>query len=103
MKKKEFINKLEFGNYTAFVYDCESSRYAYTDCIISEEFFEVVDDDTEFEIRDIDELPEVKEVIIDNFVSDYFEHKDTIKNDILTRGKIGSWHNGETTVYMLIL
>ena len=102
MNKTEFINELEIGNYTAFVYDCERSRYQYVDGIISEEFFEGVDDDTEFEIRELDELPEVKEVMLDNFVSDYFEDKEEIKNDIITRGKIGSWQDGETTIYMLI-
>ena len=102
MNKTRFINELEIGNYTAFVYDCERSRYQYVDGIISEEFFEGVDDDTEFEIRELDELPEVKEVMLDNFVSDYFEDKEEIKNDIITRGKIGSWKDGETTIYMLI-
>ena len=102
MNKTEFINELEIGNYTAFVYDCESSRYQYVDGIISEAFFEEVEEDTEFEIRELAELPEVKEVILDNFVSDYFENKEEIKNDIITRGKIGSWQDGETTIYMLI-
>ena len=102
MNKTRFINELEIGNYTAFVYDCERSRYQYVDGIISEEFFEGVDDDTEFEIRELDELPEVKEVMLDNFVSDYFEDKEEVKNDILDRGKIGSWQDGETTIYMLI-
>jgi hypothetical protein len=52
MNKTEFISELEIGTYTAFVYDCERSRYQYVDGIISEEFFEGVDDDTEFEIRE---------------------------------------------------
>ena len=102
MNKTEFISELEIGSYTAFVYDCESSRYQYVDGIICEEFFEIVDDDTEFEIRELNELPEVKEVMLDNFISDYFENKEEIKNDILARGKIGSWHDGETTIYILI-
>ena len=102
MNKTEFINELEIGNTTAFVYDCERSRYQYVDAIICEEFFEIVDDDTEFEIRELDELPEVKEVMLDNFISDYFENKEEIKNDILANGKIGSWKDGETTIYMLI-
>ena len=102
MNKTRFINELEIGNYTAFVYDCERSRYQYVDGIISEAFFEEVEEDTEFEIRELDELPEVKEVMLDNFVSDYFEDKEEIKNDIITRGKIGSWQDGETTIYMLI-
>ena len=103
MNKTEFISELEIGTYTAFVYDCESSRYQYVDCIISEEFFEEVEEDTEFEIRDIDELPDVKEVILDNFVPGYPKYeRETIKNDILARGKVGSWHDGETTIYILI-
>lgn len=103
MNKTEFISELEIGTYTAFVYDCERSRYQYVDGIISEEFFEGVDDDTEFEIRELAELPEVKEVILDNFIPDYPEYeRETIKNDILDRGKIGSWKDGETTIYMLI-
>ena len=102
MNKAEFINELEFGKTTAFVYDCESSRYQYVDGIIFEEFFEEDDDDKEFEIHELDELPEVKEVMLDNFVSDYFVNKEAIKNDILDRGKIGSWKDGETTIYMLI-
>jgi len=103
MDKTEFINELEIGTYTAFVYDCESSRYQYVDGIISEAFFEEVEEDTEFEIRELDELPEVKEVILDNFIPDYPEYeRETIKNDILARGKVGSWHDGETTIYILI-
>ena len=102
MNKTEFISELEIGSYTAFVYDCERSRYQYVDGIICEEFFEIVDDDTEFEIRELNELPEVKEVMLDNFISDYFENKEEIKNDILANGKIGSWRDGETTIYMLI-
>ena len=103
MNKTEFISELEIGTYTAFVYDCERSRYQYVDCIISEEFFEGVDDDTEFEIRELGELPDVKEVILDNFIPDYPEYeRETIKNDILARGKVGSWHDGETTIYILI-
>ena len=103
MNKTEFISELEIGTYTAFVYDCESSRYQYVDGIISEEFFEGVEDDTEFEIRELNEFSEVKEVILDNFIPDYPEYeRETIKNGILARGKVGSWHDGETTIYMLI-
>ena len=103
MNKTEFINELEIGTYTAFVYDCERSRYQYVDGIISEAFFEEVEEDTEFEIRELGELPEVKEVILDNFIPDYPEYeRETIKNDILARGKVGSWNDGETTIYMLI-
>ena len=103
MNKTEFISELEIGTYTAFVYDCERSRYQYVDGIISEAFFEEVEEDTEFEIRELGELPEVKEVILDNFIPDYPEReRETIKNDILARGKVGSWHDGETTIYILI-
>lgn len=105
MNKTDFIYELEFnfGSYTPFVYDCESSRYQYVDGIISEAFFDGINDDTEFEIRELDELPEVKEVILDNFITEYPERKqEAIKNDILDRGKIGSWKDGETTIYMLI-
>ena len=103
MNKTEFISELEIGTYTAFVYDCESSRYQYADGIISEAFFEEVEEDTEFEIRELGELPEVKEVILDNFIPDYPKYeRETIKNDILARGKVGSWNDGETTIYMLI-
>lgn len=103
MNKTDFISELEIGYTTAFVYDCASSRYQYVNGIINEEFFEGVDVDTDFEIRELDELSEVKEVMIDNFVT-YFPKcgQEAIKNDILDRGKIGSWKDGETTIYMLI-
>jgi hypothetical protein len=36
MNKTEFISELEIGSYTAFVYDCKSSRYQYVDGVVQD-------------------------------------------------------------------
>lgn len=119
MKYQDFIENIEFGNTTAFVFDAPNSRYNYSSGEISEEVFENVDSDTEFTIVDIDELPRVKEVIIDNFLSEIApaanvedEGYDIAKKQLNDgKAKIGYWdeetHYGPDTfttrTYMLIL
>jgi len=119
MTYREFINNIEFGNTTAFVFDAPNNRYLYTSGEICEETFENVHSDTEFTIVGIDELPKVKEVIIDNFLSEIApaanvvdEGYEIVKKQ-LNEGlaKVGYWdeetHNGPDTfttrTYMLIL
>lgn len=119
MKYQDFIENIEFGNTTAFVFDAPNNRNLYTSGEICEETFENVHSDTEFTIVDIDELPKVKEVIIENFLSemasvagieneDYNMVKKQLNNG---KAKVGYWdeetHYGPDTfttrTYMLIL
>ena len=110
MKYQVFKNQIGFGYTTAFVYDSPNNRYNYTSGVICNEVFDHIDANTEFTIVGINELPEVKRVIIDNFLCeiDDEEAKELI-ND--STAKIGYWdevtHYGHDTfttrIYMLIL
>lgn len=112
MKYNEFIKNIEFGNATAFVYDSPNNRYIYSNGEITEDTFENVTDETEFEIVGINELPEVKEVIVDNFLSELepaANVEDDEYNEIKRRletgdAKIGYWseNDGNDDIYMLI-
>ncbi len=112
MKYNEFIKNIEFGNTTAFVYDSPNNRYIYSSGEITEDTFESVTDETEFEIVGINELPEVKEVIVDNFLSELepaANVEDDEYNEIKKRletgdAKIGYWseNDGNDDIYMLI-
>ena len=112
MKYNEFINNIEFGNTTAFVYDSSNNRYIYSSGEITESTFENVTDATEFEIVGINELPEVKEVIVDNFLyelepaanvadDEYNEVKKRLETGDVN---IGYWseNDGNDDIYMLI-
>lgn len=119
MKYREFIENIEFGNTTAFVYDSPNNRYTYSSGEICDDVFDNVDSDTEFTIVGINELPEVKEVIIDNFLSEIAPRVgvedngyDMVKKQLTNgRAKVGYWdeetHYGTnsfiTCTYMLIL
>ena len=112
MKYNEFIKSIEFGNATAFVYDSPNNRYIYSNGEITEDTFENVTDETEFEIVGINELPEVKEVIVDNFLPELepaANVEDDEYNEIKKRletgnAKIGYWseNDGNDDIYMLI-
>lgn len=118
MTYQEFTKNIEFGNTTAFVYDSPNNRYNYSSGEICDEVFDNVDSDTEFTIVGIDELPEVKEVIIDNFLSEIApaagiedEGYNMVKKQLNNgKAKVGYWdeetHYGDTfttRTYMLIL
>ena len=112
MKYNEFINNIEFGKATAFVYDSPNNRFVYSNGEISEDTFENVTEDTVFEIVGINELSEVKKVIVDNFLSDLEPAANVIDdeyNEIKKRletgdAKIGYWseNGGNDVIYMLI-
>ena len=112
MKYNEFIKNIEFGNTTAFIYDSPNNRYTYASGEITESTFENVTDATEFEIVGINELPEVKEVIVDNFLyelepaanvadDEYNEVKKRLETGDVN---IGYWseNDGNDDIYMLI-
>jgi len=112
MEYNEFIKNIEFGNTTAFVYDSPNNRYVYSSGEITESTFENVTDKTEFEIVGLNELPLVKEVIVDNFLSE-LEPAMNIEDDEYTEikkrletgdAKIGYWseNDGNDDIYMLI-
>jgi hypothetical protein len=119
MKYQEFIGNIELGNTTAFVYDAPNNRYNYSSGEINDDVFDNVDSDTEFTIVGIDELPEVKEVIIDNFLREIAPAANVedegynMVQEQLTNGtaKVGYWdedtHYGPETfttrTYILIL
>lgn len=119
MKYQEFTEGLTFGNFTAFVFDAPNSRYNYSSGEITDEIFDNVTSGTEFYVTDINSLPEVKEVIIDNFLSEIApaagvedEGYNNIKADIEQGlAKVGYWEEETkygpdaitTTVYILIL
>jgi hypothetical protein len=112
MKYKEFIKNVEFGSTTAFVYDSPNNRYVYSSGEITESTFENITDETEFEIVCINKLPEVKEVIVDNFLSELEPAQgveDDGYNEVKKRletgdAKIGYWseNDGNDDIYMLI-
>ena len=112
MKYNEFINNIEFGNATAFVYDLPNNRYIYSSGEITEGTFENVTEDTVFKIVGINELPEVKKVIVDNFLPELepaANVEDDEYNEIKKRletgnAKIGYWseNDGNDNIYMLI-
>lgn len=119
MQYNEFIRKIGFGNLTAFVYDQENNRYNYASGEINDDIFENIVEGTEFRIENLDDYPQVKEVIVDNFLAEiapasnveddgYNEVKRIIESG---EAKVGIWseetnYGGdiyETTIYMLIL
>ena len=112
MKYNEFIQNIKFGNATAFVYDSPNNRFVYSNGEITEDTFENVTEDTVFEIVGINELSEVKKVIVDNFLSDLEPAANVIDdeyNEIKKRletgdAKIGYWseNGGNDVIYMLI-
>lgn len=112
MKYKEFINNIKFGNATAFVYDSPNNRYIYSNGEITEGTFVNVTEDTVFEIVGVNDLPEVKRVIVDNFLPELepaANVEDDEYNEIKKRlekgdAKIGYWleNDGNDNIYMLI-
>jgi len=119
MTYQEFTKNIEFGNTTAFVYDSPNNRYNYSSGEICDEVFDNIDSDTEFTIVGIDELPEVKEVIVDNFLSEIApaagiedEGYNMVKKQLNNgKAKVGYWDEETnygpdtftTRTYMLIL
>ena len=112
MKYNEFINNIKFGIATAFVYDSPKNRFVYSNGDITEETFDNVTDETEFKVCNINDLPEVKSVMIENFLAE-LEPAENVEddeyNDIKKRletgdAKIGYWseNDGNEVIYMLI-
>lgn len=119
MKYQEFTKEIAFGKTTAFVYDSPNNRYQYASGEVCDEIFDHCISDTNFHIVGIDELPQVKEVIINNFLpelepaSNIEDENYSIVKEQLESGKakIGYWEEEMnygtdaylTTTYMLIL
>lgn len=111
MKYHEFSKIAPWGNTTAFVYESPKSHYNYASGEVNEDTFQYVDSDTDFNIVGIDDLPEVKEVIIDNFLPEIApaecvedESFDAIKSAIENGdAQIALWTEGTETAYMLLL
>lgn len=116
MTYQEFTKNIEFGNTTAFVYDAPNNRYNYSSGEIYEKIFDNTTSETDFRIAGIDEYPEVKQVIIDNFLSDIApaanvqdDGYDSVKKQLVNgKAKLGIWKEKNksfttTTTYMLIL
>lgn len=118
MTYQEFTAHIPWWDITAFVYDSPNNRYIYASGEINDDVFDNIEFDTVFEIVGIDELPDVKQVIIDNFIPDLEsltgpddEGYIAVKTSIETgEAKIGYWdketHYGPDTyttrTYMLI-
>lgn len=110
MNYQEFCKQINFGDTTAFVYDQPSSRYQYSSGVIDDDIFANAPTDG-YIIVGINDLPDVKEVIFDNFLIElkpasniedegYNSVKQAIEDGT---AKIGYWSEGDTTTYMLIL
>ena len=112
MKYEDFAEKIAWGDTTAFVYDLPESRYLYSSGEINDGVFAYTNQNTEFRIDDIDNLPLVKDVIVDNFLSELKAAKGVeddaynyVRDMILSgNASIGSWVDFDgCIVYMLIL
>ena len=112
MRYNEFIQNIKFGNATAFVYDSPNNRFVYSNGEITEDTFENITEDTVFEVCNINDLPEVKSVMIENFLAE-LEPAENVEddeyNEIKKRletgdAKIGYWseNDGNDDIYMLI-
>jgi hypothetical protein len=112
MKYNEFINNIKFGIATAFVYDSPNNRYIYSSGEITEDTFANVTEDTIFKVCNINDLPVVKSVMIENFLAE-LEPAENVEddeyNEIKKRletgdAKIGYWseNDGKDNIYMLI-
>ncbi len=112
MKYNEFIKSIEFGNATAFVYDSPNNRFVYSNGDITEDTFENVTENTVFEVCNINDLPVVKSVMIENFLAELEPSENVVDdeyNEIKKRletgdAKIGYWseNDGNDDIYMLI-
>jgi hypothetical protein len=111
MKYNEFTEYLTFGDTTAFVFDSPNNRYVYSSGEIFEDKFEDATEDTVFNVCNINDLPEVKSVMVENFLPE-LEPAENIQddeyNEIKRRletgdAKIGYYEVGDTTTYVLIL
>lgn len=113
MKAKEFYKNINFGDTTAFVYDDPNgSRGVYASGEITEDTFCYTDIDTNFSIVKITEYPNIKEIIVDNFLSEikpyegvYDEAYEIVKHKLDSNDVcLGIWiDNNGVTNYMLIL
>lgn len=119
MKYDQFIKYANIGDFSAFVYDYQNNRYEYASGEVNYNVFDYTSNDTEFFIAAIDDFPEVKQIIIDNFLAELSPAKDVVDDKyqeierILLAGeaKVGYWDEYtkygpdtiKTTVYMLIL
>ena len=119
MTYQEFRKNIEFGNTTAFVFDAPNNRYNYSSGEIYDDVFDNITSETEFRIVGIDEYPEVKQVIIDNFLPEIEpaagiqdDGYDSVKKQLNNgKAKLGIWDEETkygpdeftTTTYMLIL
>jgi len=119
MTYQEFIKNINFGDTTAFVYDAPNNRYNYASGEIYDGVFDNVTTDTNFSIVGINELPQVKEAIVENFLAELEpapgvedEGYEAVKAALESgSARIGYWDNETkygpdtftTTTYMLIL
>jgi hypothetical protein len=110
MKYNEFIKNIKFGDTTAFVYDSPNNRYTYASGEITEDIFNNISNETEFKICNINDLPDVKSVMVENFLAE-LEPAENVEDDGYTEikrkleagnAKIGCWENDGNDVYMLI-
>lgn len=110
MKYQDFIKNVTFGDMTAFVFDEPSNCNCYSSGEVDEDTFGNTTSDTEFEIKDINDYPEVKQIIIDNFLSEIApakgiedENYNEVRNSIINGDcKLGIWKEGNCTTYMLL-
>lgn len=115
MKYREFIKQINWGDTTAFVHDSPKERYQYESGEINDAVFAKTTSGTDFDIAGINEFPEVKKVIADNFLAElepangveddgYNAVKDAIESG---KARIGYWKKeyyfGLVWTYMLLL
>lgn len=97
------------------MYDSPSNRYIYSSGEIDDDTFGYIENETEFNIVEFNDLPEVKEVMTENFLAllrplpevDDEGYNEIERHLLSGDAEIGYWTstvNGEeTTTYMLIL
>ena len=112
MKKNEFIEEVScnYGYYTAYVYDSPNNRYQYTSGEFTDDHFDDAPEDG-YQIVGINDVPEVKKVIADNFLAELEPAPDVEDEaynelrDMIVSGKanVGYWtdESGETTYILL--
>lgn len=111
MTYKDFIKHVLFGNYTAFVFDSPNNRFTYSSGEINDDVFANAQK-SDFCIVGINDLPNIKQIILDNFLFEIRLARNVVDDDSneLKRqidtgiAKIGYWTDDDgVDTYMLLL
>lgn len=106
MRKNEFIEEISssFGNFTAYVFDGPNNRYTYSSGQIEDDDF-ICAPEEGCQIVGINDLPEVKKVITDNFLAEVSPAEYEAVKEMIDTGEaqVGYWTDNNETTYILIL